>query len=110
MLGQGALRQILAQGALGADLALIEGMLGLFDGRGGSPDGSTADVARIVKAPVGLVVDVADMAQSAAAVALGFKSYGESPRVAGGLLNNGRADAHRPSGAGAVWDNPKLAA
>src|SRR5438445_801535 len=55
MLGEGALRQVLAQGALGADLALIEGMLGLFDGRGGSPDGSTADVARIVKAPVVLV-------------------------------------------------------
>src|SRR5438046_1164480 len=84
MLGEGALRQVLAQGALGADLALIEGMLGLFDGRGGSPDGSTADVARIVKAPVVLVVDVADMAQSAAAVALGFKCYAEPRRLAGG--------------------------
>src|SRR5438093_8798975 len=94
MLGEGALRQVLAQGALGADLALIEGMLGLFDGRGGSPDGSTADVARIVKAPVVLVVDVADMAQSAAAVALGFKSYGESPRIAGVLLNNVRSEEH----------------
>ena len=108
MLGEGALRQVLAQGALGADLALIEGMLGLFDGRGGSPDGSTADVARIVKAPVVLVVDVADMAQSAAAVALGFKSYGESPRIAGVLLNNVRSDAHRRSVEDAVWDIAKL--
>src|SRR5438270_11948725 len=108
MLGEGALRQVLAQGALGADLALIEGMLGLFDGRGGSPDGSTADVARIVKAPAVLVVDVADMAQSAAAVALGFKSYGESPRIAGVLLNNVRSDAHRRSVEDAVWDIAKL--
>src|SRR5438309_6284362 len=108
MLGEGALRQVLAQGALGADLALIEGMLGLFDGRGGSPDGSTADVARIVKAPVVLVVDVADMAQSAAAVALGFKSYGESPRIAGVLLNNVRSDAHRRRAEDAIWDIAKL--
>src|SRR6266550_9628544 len=108
MLGEGALRQVLAQGALGADLALIEGMLGLFDGRGGSPDGSTADVARIVKAPVVLVVDVADMAQSAAAVALGFKSYGEPPKIAGVLLNNVRSDAHRRSVEDAIWDIAKL--
>src|SRR5437870_10599041 len=108
MLGEGALRQVLAQGCLGADLALIEGMLGLFDGRGGSPDGSTADVARIVKAPVVLVVDVADMAQSAAAVALGFKSYGEPPKIAGVLLNNVRSDAHRRSVEDAIWDIAKL--
>src|SRR5881398_3740513 len=100
MLGEGALRQVLAQGALGADLALIEGMLGLFDGRGGSPDGSTADVV--------LIVDVADMAQSAAAVALGFKSYGEPPKIAGVLLNNVRSDAHRRSVEDAIWDIAKL--
>src|SRR6202035_460484 len=52
MLGDGALRQVLAQGALGADLALVEGMMGLFDGRGGTTDGSTADGARSIKAPV----------------------------------------------------------
>src|SRR5213080_2773952 len=92
MLGEGALRQVLAQGALGADLALIEGMLGLFDGRGGSPDGSTADVARIVKAPV----------------VLGFKTYGESPKIAGVLLNNVRSDAHRRSVEDAIWDIAKL--
>jgi cobyrinic acid a,c-diamide synthase len=109
MLGEGALRQVLAQGALGADLALIEGMMGLFDGRGGSADGSTADVARIVKAPVVLVIDVADMAESAAAVALGFKSYGgESSRIAGVLLNNLGSDSHRRSVEDAIWEIAKL--
>jgi cobyrinic acid a,c-diamide synthase len=108
MLGEGALRQVLAQGALGADLALVEGMLGLFDGRGGSSDGSTADVARIIKAPVVLVIDVNDMTESAAAVALGFKSYAETPKISGVLLNNIRSDAHRRRAEDAIWDMAKL--
>src|SRR5947208_1489331 len=58
MLGEGALRQVLAQGVLGVDLALIECMLGLSDGRGGNTDGSTADVARIIKAPDVQVIGV----------------------------------------------------
>ncbi|MDQ6712794.1 MAG: cobyrinate a,c-diamide synthase [Candidatus Dormibacteraeota bacterium] len=108
MLGEGALRQVLAQGALGADLAVVEGMLGLFDGRGASTDGSTADVARIIKAPVVLVMDVNDMTESAAAVALGFKSFPESPKIAGVLLNNVRSDAHRRLAEDAIWDIAKL--
>ena len=108
MLGEGALRQVLAQGALGADLALVEGMLGLFDGRGGSTDGSTADVARIIKAPVVLVIDVNDMTESAAAVALGFKTFAETPRIAGVLLNNVRSDSHRRRAEDAIWDIAKL--
>jgi cobyrinic acid a,c-diamide synthase len=108
MLGEGALRQVLAQGALGADLALVEGMLGLFDGRDGSAEGSTADVARIIKAPVVLVIDVRDMGESAAALALGFKTYAESPKIAGVLLNNVRSDAHRRTVEDAIWDHAKL--
>jgi cobyrinic acid a,c-diamide synthase len=108
MLGEGALRQVLAQGALGADLALVEGMLGLFDGRGGSREGSTADVARIIKAPVVLVIDVGAMSESAAAVALGFKTYADSPKIAGVLLNNVRSDAHRRAAEDAIWDIAKL--
>ncbi|HEY9289066.1 MAG TPA: cobyrinate a,c-diamide synthase [Candidatus Dormibacteraeota bacterium] len=108
MLGEGALRQVLAQGALGADLALIEGMMGLFDGRGDSKGGSTAEVARMVKAPVVLVIDVANMAETAAAIALGFKSYGDSPRIAGVLLNNVGSDSHRRSVEDAIWETAKL--
>src|ERR1700680_4931998 len=108
MLGEGALRQVLAQGALGADLALVEGMMGLFDGRGGTAEGSTADVARIIKAPVVLVIDVGSMGESAAAVALGFKTYSESPRIAGVLLNNVGSAGHRRSGEDAIWDTATL--
>ena len=108
MLGEGALRQVLAQGALGSDLALIEGMLGLFDGRGASAEGSTADAARIIKAPVVLVIDVGETAESAAAVALGFKSYAESPKIAGVLLNRVRSDSHRRTVEDAIWEIAKL--
>src|ERR1700686_2258624 len=108
MLGEGALRQVLAQGALGADLALVEGMMGLFDGRGGTTEGSTADVARIIKAAVVLVIDVGSVGESAAAVALGFKTYSESPRIAGVLLNNVGSEGHRRSVEDAIWDTAKL--
>jgi cobyrinic acid a,c-diamide synthase len=108
MLGDGALRQVLAQGALGADLALVEGMMGLFDGRGGTTEGSTADVARTIKAPVVLVIDVSSMGESAAAVALGFKNYAESPKIAGVLLNNVGSEGHRRSVEDAIWDTAKL--
>jgi len=108
MLGEGALRQVLAQGALGADLALVEGMMGLFDGRGATSDRSTADVARIIKAPVLLVIDVGSMGESAAAVALGFKNYAESPKIAGVLLNNVGSEGHRRSVEDAIWDTAKL--
>src|SRR5205807_4512081 len=92
---------------LGADLALVEGMMGLFDGRGGSTDGSTADVARIIKAPVVLVIDVGNMAESAAAIALGFRNYSESPKIAGVLLNNVGSDGHRRSVEDGIWGTAK---
>jgi cobyrinic acid a,c-diamide synthase len=108
MLGEGALRQVLAQGTLGADLALIEGMMGLFDGRGDSKGGSTAEVASMVKAPVVLVIDVGKMGETAAAVALGFKNYAETPKIAGVLLNNVGSDGHRRSVEDAIWETAKL--
>ena len=108
MLGDGALRQVLAQGALGADLALVEGMMGLFDGHGSSGEGSSADVARMIKAPVVLVIDVSAMAESAAAIALGFKSYRETPKIAGVLLNNVGSEGHRRTVEDAIWETAKL--
>ena len=108
MLGEGALQQVLAQGSLGADLAIVEGMMGLFDGRGGGLEGSTAEVARVIRAPIILVIDVDRTAESAAAVALGFKTYLSGLKLAGVLLNNVASDTHRRTIEDAVWNGAKL--
>lgn len=108
MLGEGALRQVVAQGCLGADLAIIEGVMGLFDGRGGGMEGSTAEVARVVKAPIVLVIDVGKTSESAAAVALGFKTFSPATKLAGVLLNNVGSDGHRRTVEDAIWNVAKL--
>ncbi|HSO93207.1 MAG TPA: cobyrinate a,c-diamide synthase [Candidatus Dormibacteraeota bacterium] len=108
MLGEAALRQVLAHGSVGADLAIIEGMMGLFDGRGGNTEGSTAEVAATTRAPVVLVIDVGHMAETAAAIALGFKTYPSSVKIAGVLLNNVGSDGHRRTVEEAIWNGARL--
>jgi cobyrinic acid a,c-diamide synthase len=80
-----------------ADLALAEGVMGLFDGvalRGAWGNGSTADIAAATGWPVVLVIDVAGQAQSAAAVALGFARYRDDVDIAGVILNKVASDRH----------------
>ncbi|WP_300176986.1 cobyrinate a,c-diamide synthase [Bradyrhizobium sp.] len=80
-----------------ADLALAEGVMGLFDGvalPGAWGNGSTADVAAATGWPVVLVLDVSGHAQSAAAVALGFARYRENVDIAGVILNKVASDRH----------------
>ncbi len=72
----------------GADIAIIEGMMGLFDGLSGADDsGSAAHIARLLGAPVLLVVDVNAMARSAAAIIRGFRDFDPRVRIAGVVLN-----------------------
>lgn len=108
MLGQGALQQVFAQGSMGADLAIVEGMMALFDGRGEAKEGSTAEVAAAIKAPIVLVIDVGKMGESAAAVALGFKMFSPGDKLAGVLLNNIGSDGHRRSVEEAIWERARL--
>ncbi|NLU81493.1 cobyrinate a,c-diamide synthase [Rhodococcus sp. HNM0569] len=81
-------------GTAGAEVAVVEGVMGLFDGRivPESVDpvalGSTAHVASLLGAPVVLVVDVRGQSQSLAALLHGFATYDASVRVAGVILNN----------------------
>jgi cobyrinic acid a,c-diamide synthase len=79
-----------------ADLALVEGVMGCFDGRDGlSEDGSTAQIAKWLGAPVILVVDVGALARSAAAVVLGFERFDPHLTLAGVVFNRAGGPAHR---------------
>jgi cobyrinic acid a,c-diamide synthase len=87
----------LLDAATDADLALAEGVMGLFDGvaqQGAWGTGSTADIAAATGWPVVLVLDVAGQAQSAAAVALGFARYRDDVTIAGVILNKVASERH----------------
>jgi len=75
--------------AAGADLAIIEGVMGLFDGMGASPmEGSSAQIAAITGAPVVLVINARGMAASVAALVKGFAEFDLRVRLAGVIFNN----------------------
>jgi cobyrinic acid a,c-diamide synthase len=83
-----ALERGFALGCAGADLAVVEGVMGLFDGgKGRAEAGSSAHLARRLGLSVLLVVDAAGMAASAAAIVHGFASFDPRVRVAGVVLN-----------------------
>ena len=71
-----------------ADLTLIEGVMGLFDGIGSSEEGSTAAIARLLQLPVVLVVDARGQAASLAALVKGFQSQDPQLELAGVVLNH----------------------
>jgi cobyrinic acid a,c-diamide synthase len=101
LVGADLIGPLFAHGAAGADLAVIEGVMGLYDGRaesgtglGGGDPGSTAEVAALLSAPVLLVVDAAAQGRSVAALVHGFRSFGTGIRLAGVLLNRVGSDRH----------------
>jgi cobyrinic acid a,c-diamide synthase len=88
---------LLGEAARGADVLLVEGVMGLFDGIAGLPGrcGSTADLAARFALPVLLVVDVSGQSQSAAALVRGFASHDRRVRIAGVVLNRVGSERHR---------------
>jgi cobyrinic acid a,c-diamide synthase len=94
LVGEDMVRPLFAHGAAGAELAIIEGVMGLYDGRTGAGDfGSTAHVAALLDAPVVLVVDAAAQGRSVAALIHGFRSFG-SVRIVGVILNRVGSQRH----------------
>ncbi len=78
-----------------ADMSVIEGVMGLFDGLGSSStEGSTAQIARLTGAPVVLVVNARGMAASAAALVSGFARFDPAVRIAGVIFNNTGGERH----------------
>jgi cobyrinic acid a,c-diamide synthase len=79
---------LFAHGSSGAEVAIIEGVMGLFDGKGGGGEyASTAHVAKLLGAPVLLVVDASAMARSAAAIVHGYATFDPGLNLAGVILN-----------------------
>jgi len=80
--------EVFARAAADADLAIVEGVMGLFDGRSGSSEeGSTAEMAKWLRAPALLVADAGAMARSAAALVRGFETFDPKLDLAGILFN-----------------------
>lgn len=77
-----------------ADISIIEGVMGLFDGKGKEMISSTAEIAKIVDAPVILVVDAARVGQSIAALIYGYKNFDPELKIEGVIINNIGSDSH----------------
>jgi cobyrinic acid a,c-diamide synthase len=95
MLGPTVSRQIFLKAAAGVDLSIIEGMMGLFDGSSPTDEkGSTAEAAKLLEAPVLLVIDGSAIARSAAALVLGYARFDPALQVAGVLFNRISGEGH----------------
>ncbi|MGQ3683419.1 MAG: cobyrinate a,c-diamide synthase [Candidatus Loosdrechtia sp.] len=78
-----------------ADMAVIEGVMGLYDGcLDGSESGSTAHLARILNAPVILVMDAKGMSRSAGALVMGYMNFDKEVKISGIILNRVKSDRH----------------
>jgi cobyrinic acid a,c-diamide synthase len=87
LMGQDGVRRAFARVAPADGVAIIEGVMGMFDGRATGPDGSTAEVASLLRSPVLLVIDVGGMSRSAAALVQGYGRFDPDVHVAGVVLN-----------------------
>ena len=95
MMGRDGVRRSFARGVEGADVAVIEGVMGLYDGLDATDVASSASVAKALGAPVLLVMNVHGTSRSAAAMALGYRSYDPGVKISGLVLNRVGSDRHR---------------
>jgi cobyrinic acid a,c-diamide synthase len=94
LVGEELIGPLFSHGAAGAEVSIVEGVLGLYDGRVGAGEfGSTAHVAQLLDAPVILVVDTTGQGRSLAALLHGFRSFGQA-RIAGVILNRVGSPRH----------------
>ncbi len=93
--GRELLAPLFLRGAVGADVAVVEGAMGLFDGASGAGElASTAEVAKALNAPVVLVVDASGASRSVAAMVHGFATFDPGVRVRGVVLNGVGSAGH----------------
>jgi cobyrinic acid a,c-diamide synthase len=95
MLSGEANRRVFSDACAGADIAVVEGMMGLFDGVAGEgEEGSSAEIAKLLDLPVVLALDAGNSARSLAAVARGFELFDSALRVEGFILNRVAGERH----------------
>lgn len=95
MVGENRIVPLLVHGAASADVAVIEGVMGLFDGRLGTDgESSTAHVAALTSTPVILVVDISHASRTHAAVVTGLAHFDPAVQIAGVILNKARTERH----------------
>lgn len=95
MLSRPTVQSLFHRWAALADLSIIEGVMGLFDGYDGKTErGSTAEIAKLLQAPVILVVDAQAMARSAGAIVLGFEKFDPHLNLVGVILNRVAGKRH----------------
>lgn len=95
MMGSEAVRATFARQSQDADIALIEGVMGLFDGVSPrSDEGSTAAIAKVLDAPVLVALDASGVARTLAALALGLKTFDPHTRVGGFMANRVGSKGH----------------
>ena len=95
MLREDTVLDTFIHGSKHADISIIEGVMGFFDGKSSENNsGSTAEISMITKSPVLLVVDCASMARSAAAIVKGFQVFDERVHIAGVIANNVGSPGH----------------
>jgi len=118
LLGADGVRSSLIHGSVGADCVIVEGAMGILDGHGMAPEtlagngpefaGSTLEVARIIDAPIVLVVDAWAMGETAAAAALGIKQLDRAGTVIGVILNNVPNGYRRRIIEDAIWSLARM--
>jgi len=96
LVGESRVGELFAHGSAGADIAIVEGVMGLYDGAVGRGEfASTAQVAMFIGAPVILVVDATAQGRSVAALVDGFRGFDRRVRIAGVVLNRVGSERHR---------------
>ncbi len=95
LLSESYVKECFARHCKNADIAIVEGVMGLFDGKAAKgPSGSTAEMAKLLRLPVFLVIDGSGMATSAAALVLGFRDFDPELKLAGVLVNRVNSESH----------------
>ncbi|NRD79188.1 cobyrinate a,c-diamide synthase [Bacillus sp. BRMEA1] len=95
MLDHKMVQEIVNRASTGADISIIEGVMGFFDGKDPTNNmGSTAEISIITKSPVVLVVNCASMARSAAAIVKGFQEFLKETQIVGVIANQVGSEGH----------------